>query len=264
MKDILIKKLLLPVLFVVLQSATASATEVKHYFDAVIGVFNAAGADFTYKIGTSAYATKSNIYTKGVFDTLYPFAARYATSGIFKNERMQTENYRYESQSRFNNRTKRVIYDGNGIPVKSISAKNGKEKTKDIIISTDVTDTTDLQSVFADVINQYTKTQRCAAVKKVFDGKRRYNVIFEDLGHEEVEKNKYSPYFGNAVKCSMYIDKLKELGNDMLWKMTSKSPVYLWILKDEKTNIPFIAKIMVEDTPLGQLNVYTKKIEVKL
>ncbi|MBP5399516.1 MAG: DUF3108 domain-containing protein [Alphaproteobacteria bacterium] len=263
MKDILIKKVLLTLLLVVLQTAEPCAMEVKHYFDAVVGIFNAAEADFTYEIDTSRYATKTNIYTRGLFDALYPFAAKYATSGKFINNHMQTENYSYESQSRFNNRTKKVIYDSCGIPLKSVSTKNGKEKIKNIKIRTDVTDTTDLQSVMADVINQYTKKQTCSAVKKVFDGKRRYNVIFEDLGKEEVIKSDYSPYFGEAIKCSMYIDKLKEHGNDMLWKMASDSPVYLWIMRDKETNFPFIVKIMVEDTPLGELNVYTTRIEVK-
>ena len=62
----------------------------------------------------------------------------------------------------------------------------------------------------------------------------------------------------------MYIDKLEETGDDLLWQLTSDKPVYFWILKDEKTNKPFIARILIEDTPLGQLNVYTTSINVKM
>ena len=60
----------------------------------------------------------------------------------------------------------------------------------------------------------------------------------------------------------MYIDKLKEDGDDMLWQLTSDSPIYFWIMKDKNTQAPFIAKINVEDTPLGEMNVYTTNIEV--
>ena len=256
------KKSIFVLLISFLMTTNAFALGVKHHFDAVVGIFNASEADFTYGVEPAKYAVKSNICTKGVFDTIYPFSAKYATSGKFNNGKMVTENYSYESQSRFNNRTKKVIYR-DGIPLKSISTKNGREKVKPIKIKDDVDNTTDLQSVMAAMAEQYTKTQSCKATKKVFDGKRRYNVIFEDLGQEELEKNEKSPYFGKAVKCSMYIDRLKEQGNDMLWRMTSDSPVYFWIMNDEKTNVPFIARVKVEDTPLGKLTVYTTKIEVQ-
>ena len=262
MKDFLIKKAIMALAVLFLLTTDAYAVAVKHHFDAIIGLFNASEADFTYSVDTAKYAVNSNISTKGLFDTLYPFAAEYSTSGKFDAGRMVTENYSYESQSRFTNRTKKVVYQ-NGIPLQSITTKNGKKKVKQIKKRNDVDNTTDLQSVMAAMAEQYTKKQDCNAVKKVFDGKRRYNVIFKDLGQEELEESELSPFFGKAIKCSMYIDRLKEHGNDMLWKMTSESPVYFWIMNDKETNVPFIARVKVNDTPLGDLTVYTTNIEVQ-
>ena len=61
----------------------------------------------------------------------------------------------------------------------------------------------------------------------------------------------------------MYIDKLGDDGDDLLWQLSSERPVYFWILRDSTTAAPFIARIKIKETPLGEMNVYTTKIEVK-
>lgn len=263
MKDILIKKIIVFLLIWGIFPSTARAISLKHHFSTTVGIFDAARADFEYDLSGGNYSVKSNIYTNGLFDTLYPFKAHYATTGLVKKHSMQTQTYSYQSQSRFSKRTKNVIYDNKGIPQKIVSTKNGKEKIKSIKNYSNIDDTTDLQTVVAKIAKQYTEQHHCNATMKVFDGKRRFNVIFKDLGQENIEQNQNSPYYGKAVKCSMYIDRLKEEGDDMLWKMTSDSPVYFWIMQDEKTQAPFIAKVYVEDTPLGEMIVYTTKTEVK-
>ena len=96
----------------------------------------------------------------------------------------------------------------------------------------------------------------------VFDGKRRFDVIFKDEGQEELTSNEYRPFQGTASKCSMYIDKLDSSGDDLLWQITSDRPIYFWILTDKETNIPFIAQIHIDDTPLGKLDVYTTDITI--
>lgn len=262
MKDILIKKALLAIIITAFGTTNAAAISVKHHFDAVIGIFNAGEADFTYDVDNEKYAVNSKLYTKGVFDSLYPFEAKYSTSGRIEKEQMKTEHYSYESQSRFNKRTKKVLYSAEGLPLKSISIKNGKKREKQIKIKDDVDNTTDLQSVMAALARQYLQVGSCKAVRKVFDGKRRYNVLFEDVGQDWLDKDERSPYFGKALKCSMSIERLKEEGDDMLWKMTSDSPVYFWIMQDEKSSVPFIARVKVGETPLGEMTVYTNKIEV--
>ena len=263
MKDILTKKTLYALMFWLFSPQPAASLSVKHHFEVSIGLFDASSADFEYRLDQENYAVYSYIYTRGMFDTLYPFAARYATTGKFSGGKMLTQTYSYNSKSRFSQRTKEVIYSSKGIPLQIISSKNGREKVKKVKTTADTTGTTDLQTVVAAVVRRYNTAKTCDAVFKVFDGKSRFDVIFKDLGPDEIPAAENSPYHGTAAKCSMYIDKLKEEGDDLLWKMTSESPVYFWIMEDNAARAPFIARIKVENTPLGEMNVYTTKIEVK-
>ena len=98
---------------------------------------------------------------------------------------------------------------------------------------------------------------------QIFDGKRRFDTIFKDEGKEEITANEYSSFGGTAHKCSMYIDKLLNDGDDLLWELTSEKPIYYWILEDKQSRLPFIARIEIDDTPLGKLQVFTQTIQTE-
>ena len=98
---------------------------------------------------------------------------------------------------------------------------------------------------------------------EVFDGKRRFDVIFKDEGIEELPANEYSDISGKAAKCSMYIDKLGSKEDDLLWELTSDRPIYFWLMEDKDKKMPFIARISINETPLGKLDAYAKKITIK-
>ena len=248
----------------ILFSSQAQAFSVEHQFAVNIGTFDASRTKFTYALTPTDYKVQSTVKTNGFFDVLYPFKANYFTNGTITASGFKTRDYHYDSQTRFNYRTKNLVYNEQGIPIYRQSSKNGKEKKVDIEYNAENIDTTDLQTVFAKLAKQYNDVRFCDSRQQVFDGKRRFDVIFKDEGQEELPLSEKSPFKGLAAKCSMYIDKLEETGDDLLWQLTSDKPVYFWILKDEKTNKPFIARILIEDTPLGQLNVYTTSSSVKM
>ncbi len=257
------KKFCLISLFLLLFPAQAQAAAVQHNFTIFLGPFNAGKTRFTYTLHPREYSVRSKVKTAGIFNTLYPFTAEYATTGKIKGKDLETSSYKYKSQSRFNTRRKELIYDQNGNPVYRISAKNDKVKKVEIEPSPDNKDTTDLQTVIAELALQYNKNKNCNARMQIFDGKRRFDTIFKDEGKEEITANEYSSFGGTAHKCSMYIDKLLNDGDDLLWELTSEKPIYFWILEDKESRLPFIARIEIEDTPLGKLQVFTQTIQTE-
>ena len=242
-------------------TTSAYATEVMHNFKVFIGPFEASHTSFSYKLTDSSYKVQSEVATYGFFNTLYPFKAKYYTDGNIKKNQLETSHYHYSSHTRFNHRTKELVYNEQGIPVYRISSKNEESKKVKLTDNPKNKGTTDLQTVLAELAKQYNEVKFCDSRMQVYDGKRRFDVIFKDEGKEELTANEHSPYSGLASKCSMYIDKLGEKGDDLLWELTSDRPIYFWIL--EHSNKPFIARVLVKETPLGRLDVYTTKISIK-
>ncbi len=257
------KKNLLIMLFLLAVAPAAQAMTVTHDFAVRLGVFDASRTRFSYSLTTKDYSVRSTVATNGLFDTLYPFKAEYATTGKIKKDGLETASYKYKSRSRFNSRRKELVYNNRGEPIYRISAKNDKEKKVEIEQRADSKDTTDLQTVMAKLALQYNQLKFCAARMQVFDGKRRYDVIFKDEGQDTLPATEKSPFSGTAAKCSMYIDKLGEKGDDLLWDLTKDRPIYFWIMEETNSKAPFIAKIKIDDTPLGELEVHTTNITIE-
>ncbi len=255
------KKFVLFLLLGLAFAAPARSATVEHEFTVIIGPFDASRTAFSYSLDKDSYKIESTVRTAGMFDSLYPFRADYMTSGGIKGGKLQTQHYYYRSKSRFNRRSKELVYNEKGVPVYRVSSKNDKEKKVAIEENPDNAGTTDLQTVFAALSKQYNDVKFCDSRMQVFDGKRRFDVIIKDEGKEELSANQYSSLLGTAAKCSMYIDKLNSKDDDMLWELTSERPIYFWIL--EQHGHPFIARVTVENTPLGRLDAYTSKVTVK-
>lgn len=246
-----------------LLSSSAYAFSVTHDFFVTVGPFDASKTEFNYSFGDSSYRVNSKVSTNGFFDTVYPFQAVYDTSGKINRSQMTTTDYNYTSKSRFNTRGKQVFYNDKGEPLYQISSKNGKEKKKTFDASPTPADTFDLQTVLAKLAYQYNHLGFCDSKLAVYDGKRRFDVVFKDLGEDNLSANEHSFYSGPAAKCSMYITKLLSEDDDSLWEFSANKPIYFWIARDKSSNYPFIARVMIESTPLGELNAYAKSIKVK-
>lgn len=259
----MMKKILLLCLLLWGYCPIAQAFTLEHEFTVFIGPFNASQTRFAYSLAPDSYSVNSSVRTAGMFNTLYPFKANYSTTGKIVDNNLITSSYHYDSQSRFNKRTKELVYNNQGLPVYRLSTKNDRQKKVNLDIDLNNRDTTDLQTVFAELAKQYNELKFCDSRLQVFDGKRRFDVIFKDEGREELKANKYSPFSGTATKCSMYIDKLGAKGDDLLWDLSSDRPIYFWLLEEPQQHKPFIAKITIDDTPLGRLEVYTAKITLK-
>lgn len=239
----------------------ARAFSVVHDFNVGIGPFDASRTRFSYTLEPQTFEINSSVKTFGVFDTLYPFKADYKTAGKISPGGLLPLNYRYKSQTRFNKRSKELVYDDAGMLLYRKSSKNGRSKKISIPADDKNTGTTDLQTVFAKLARQYQKVRFCDSRMPVFDGKRRFDVIFKDEGSEILPQTENSPFGGEAAKCSMYIDKLKNDDDDMLMQISSERPIYFWIMEHE--NKPFIARIRIDETPLGTLDAYAADIQIK-
>lgn len=256
-----VKKLFL--IIALLYSTNAFAFSVEHHFLVHIGAFDAAKVKFTYELNAKDYGIRSEIKTNGFFNTLYPFLAQYDTSGIISHNKMTSLDYQYISESRFKTRSKQVIFDEKGLPVSQITITNGKKKKRDFQPSPTPADTFDLQTILIKIAYQYNKLGFCASSMAVYDGKRRFDVEIEDAGTQELAVNDNSPFSGSSNLCSMRIIKNLSEDDDTLWEFASNKPIEFWIMRDPKNNYPFIARVRIKGTPLGELNAYTTEIKTE-
>lgn len=227
-----------------------------------IGPFDAARVQMVYDIGKQDYAFASKVQTAGFFSKLHQFWAEYSSRGDIKNNKLITKDYRYTSQTKSHHRTKQLVFDESGKLDYRLSSKNHKPKKVDIELPDTPFDASDMQTVFSALVKQFQDNKFCAMQKTVFDGKKNYHITLEDEGKTVLQDSEI-PFNGEAWKCSLFIKSLDSEDDDLLLSTTADRPVYFWIMLDEKTKLPFLAKIEIDSTPLGRLKAYTTKVDIK-
>ena len=222
--------------------------------DVHIGMFDAANIKLDFSEENHNFNIKAEVETDNFFDTLYPFLGIYSSKGKFGKNGLKPEIYETYTKSRKNVRTKQILYNDKGKAYKRISTKNDKRNEVAIKNVPSHADSADLQSIFAELIGNFSKNRDCSLKREVYDGKKYYRVIAENKGFE-------SRYFDflkrteNAYKCSIYIENLKNNNDNILWDVSADKPISLWIGIDYKAKLPYVLEIKIDSTPLGELKV---------
>jgi len=240
---------------------SAEALTLSQKLNVSIGVFDAAKIELNYKAEANNFFINALVKTANLFNTLYPFKGNYQSKGLFASNKIIPEMYETKTETRNHVRTKKIFYDNKGIAYKRLSTKDKKISEKPIINVPPSVNAADLQSVFADLLNQFLKTQSCNMTREVYDGKKHYKVIAKDNG---MDKRYFTWYQKEeqAYRCSIYIENLKDNNDNILWEVTAEKPIKLWIGLDEKTKMPFVLQIVIDSTPLGMLEVTPSKVEI--
>lgn len=222
-------------------------------FNVRVGIFDAAEVVISYENKNDLYDISAKVKTANFFGGIYPFLGVYKARGkVLKNGVLPTV-YDTKTESRSNIRTKKILYQ-DGIAYKRISSKNDKTNEVSINNIPKTVNASDLQTVFAELINNFSKKRDCALLREIYDGKKHYKVIAENKGVE----NRWFDYMNkaqNAYKCSVYIENLKQNNDNILWEISAETPINLWLDVKKDGNMPKILEISIDSTPLGGVQV---------
>ena len=244
------------VLFLML-AQSAAALQMYEEMQTSIGFFDACEQTLAYSFFQEKdYDMKTTLKTTGTFGTLYPFSAMYHAVGTYKKQEFKPQDYFYEAHSAFNDRSKEIVYK-DGIPQYRISVKGDRKRRDDIVLDNKYDSNIDLLSTFALLAEQIMRKNSCDLDRYSFSGKKYSHSIVKTLGKEKIK----TPYFeGKALKCEYHLQILK--GTDAGFLLKKDEPIYFWILRDQKTDAPFVAKVLVKSTPFGKLESLATKVEV--
>ena len=255
------KKIFLSVMIFLL-SRGAWAMSLTQKMDVHIGVFDAAKVTLKYESNQNRFSIRADVTTANLFDTIYPFKASYQSMGHYLNDKLIPEIYQTRSQSRNHVRTKKILYNKDGIAYKKISSKDNNVNQGPIVGVSKTADAGDLQSVFAELIKNFAAVGHCNLTREIDDGKKHYKMIAKDKGVQE----HYFDFYKKKEKahlCSIYVENLKDNNDNILWNVSADRPIKLWVKRDEKTKTPFVLEISIDSTPLGALKVVPITLVIK-
>ncbi len=151
----------------------------------------------------NAYFISTRQSSAGVLGWLWPWHANASVSGRFLAEATVPENYRVRGESRGKPRSVAIDFrDGEVVRVEAVPSNNADEREE--VAPYQRRGTVDPASAIMTVIRQINEGRMCDARTPVFDGRQRYDIVFEDRGTASLARDNGSIFEGEARVCEFY------------------------------------------------------------
>jgi hypothetical protein len=146
-----------------------------------------------------SYRIDSAFRTRGLLDVVVGFLLRSATAGRVDGAELLPAQYAANSKFRGRIRNTRIDYAPDGRVAAEISPSDKDKRTK--VEPHQMLGTVDALTATLRASRHVALIGNCTQMVPVFDGRRRYDLFFEDHGVQELKRSSYSAFSGPARAC---------------------------------------------------------------
>lgn len=239
-------------------------------YDVYAGGMRALQASLAMNLSQENYEVELDAKTQGFIGKLFPWAGHYATLGSSEDGDLTPKEYKSTSVWKKDAKQTRLEYKNGAFKAKHVT-KNGKKTTQTEIKDTLTKDTVDMLTGAIQLLQKTHDNHGCSGSVPVFDGKRRFNLVFKDQGTDTIRKSKYSVFHGKAIKCIIEVEPVlgfKEKDKKRGWmavqnhtKERKKMPtIWLASLQDDG---PFVPVRMEISSDYGGVVAHLSKTRLK-
>ena len=173
-----------------------------------IAGFPALAATATIAADSDHYDIEIKAVTSGMIGAFFPWTIRIESKGNFAGEAMQP--VEHAQISTFGGKDRSVIldYDGRGGFLERRVFPEAKEDDRDEVPAAMTRDTLDIISAIFASLRGVGDTGACAGRKPVFDGRRRFDLAFTDVGRTVLRPISAGSFGGEALHCSVKIEPI--------------------------------------------------------
>lgn len=183
------------------QTALKSGQQLAQY-DVYAGGIHALQSNLS--VDTSAkdnYAVELSAKTYGLLGKMAPWQGVFNTKG-WHDKSYKPELHQSTTTWQEEKEIKKYSYGKNG-DFKSYSIKDNENDGTPKKVDDELTkNTSDVLSATLNVMQEIAKTGNCASQTDIFDGRRRYTLIFQENKKVELEASRWNVYSGPAVECT--------------------------------------------------------------
>lgn len=194
----------------ILPVSAAHAADYKHQklrYDVFASGFHVLDSKMEMDYSTKGrYFLQFDARTHGFLGALVPWSGGFSSEGWVSGERdIQPEKHESVSIWREEKEVKTYTYTKDGKFVDLVTLYDHKKPKRKVPDATLTKDTTDALAAALQVMEHVSDGQDCNGESDVFDGKRRFKMVFRHKGFVMLEKTRYNAYSGPAAECTMEV-----------------------------------------------------------
>lgn len=176
-------------------------------YDVYAGGFHVVSADLTVDLAKKAnYLLRLGAATHGMLGRLAPWTGIFQTQGWYDAKKDKPRPDLHFSDTTFRNEREltEFFYNKNGT-FKEFKKTNEEQKGHEDIPPELSDGTTDVLSATLEVMSRIAQTRECVGRDEIFDGSRRYALVYGNSEETIVPKSDLNVYQGPATMCTVEV-----------------------------------------------------------
>ncbi|MCA3248587.1 MAG: DUF3108 domain-containing protein [Azospirillum sp.] len=197
----------LPFLAVLLAATPAAAfttagERIELTFDVTAGA-RVAEMTLAYSATSQGYEIATSQRSTGLLEWIVPWRSTTEVAGLFRGPESVPVSYRSQGTFRGNPRKVELFFE-EGAVVRMETVPENRDDDRDEVPAELRAGALDPVSAILATIRKANDTGSCAARVPVFDGRQRYDIVFEDMGVRDVPRHHASAFQGAARACEFH------------------------------------------------------------
>ena len=172
-----------------------------------VGGFRTIDINLDTTLRTDRYDIKLGLKGEGLLDWLFKWTMRASSEGKIERQEIVPRRAGHNSVWRGKKRSVRLVFPEKGFPTAVVTPAPKLDDRKPVPMDVRL-GTRDLAGAILSYLTTMSSKDSCVRSEPVFDGRRRYNLVFENQKKVSLRKNTYSPYSGSALRCSLRLEKI--------------------------------------------------------
>ncbi len=183
-------------------------TQVNAQYEIYGGGFHLLDANLSIDLHHGAYSAHVHANTQGTIGYLFPWWNDVQSKGNIRARLMETLLHVSENSWLGDVHRVTLVYDGKGGFKKKIVFPTPAEENREEVAPELTRHTQDLMSAALTLLQRVSQGESCNQTLAVYDGRRRYNLKFVEIGTEDLPMSRYGIYHGPARQCDMTIERV--------------------------------------------------------
>jgi hypothetical protein len=215
-----------------------------------VGGFRTIDINLNTTLSRERYDIKLGLKGDGLLDWLFKWTMRASSEGQIKQGAIMPRRAGHNSVWRGKKRSVRLVFPDKGFPTATVTPVPKQDDRKPVSPEKRL-GTRDLAGAILSYLIASGVKNSCARSEPVFDGRRRYNLVFENQEKVSLRKNSYSPYSGPALRCTLKLEKIagfRTKSSRSRW--VSEGSARVWVARAFDGALPILVRLEM-DTAFG-------------
>ncbi len=170
-------------------------------YEVYSGGFHVLSVDLELALSDQRYDATTRLHTVGVFGWLLSWSQVSRSAGIIRRDAVAPVSHRSFGEFRGRRRATEIDYEAGEVSAVRLDPPPHEDEDRDEVSEAMRREGVDPISALLGAIHRISAGDPCDGRLRVFDGRRRYDLVLTDRGTRPLGESRISAFAGDAVQC---------------------------------------------------------------